>query len=275
VPALGGRWPRSLEELTTHPRHIAPDWAKHVQGVALTDDWWFITQEDRVWRFPKDGELARVDPDDDAVRSAGIPSAGVDHLGDCDYWQGHLYVAMEGTNPARIGVFDDELEFVDSASVDVQGTSNPWCAVDPLTGLLYSSAFETDHLVAYEQSLEHDGLDLRPCRTVPLRTEDGHPLELERVQGGVFTPGGQLYLTVDCRDGGVLGVDVETGRRSLSHGIEREPGWPDRHVVEGLAYGSLDGNAPAGMTGRLHVLVFDGERNEPDYLWFRHYREQY
>jgi hypothetical protein len=61
----------------------------------------------------------------------------------------------------------------------------------------------------------------------------------------------------------------------LRHRIEREPGWPERHVVEGVAYGALDGHSAPGMGGRLHVLVFDGDRDQPDYLWFRHYHECY
>ena len=29
------------------------------------------------------------------------------------------------------------------------------------------------------------------------------------------------------------------------------------------------------MSGRLHVLLFNGAWEQPDYLWFRHYRERY
>jgi hypothetical protein len=269
------RWPRSLDELQIRPTNVTPEWAHHVQRVALTDDWWFITQEDRVWRFSTDGELADADPGGESVRSAAIPCAGIDHLGDCDYWDGRVYVAMEGTNPARVGAFDTELEFIGSAAVGDQGSSNPWCAVDPLTGLLYSSPFDTDHLVAYELSLDGDGRDLRSSKTVPLQAPDGASLELERVQGGSFTPSGRLYLTVDVCDEGIVGVDVDTGQQMLHHRIEREPGWPDYRIVEGLAFGALDRRPAAGMSGRLHVLLFNGAWEQPDYLWFRHYRERY
>jgi hypothetical protein len=267
-----GRWPRSLDEPTTHPRDVAPEWAQHMQGVALTEDWWFITQEDRLWRLPTGGDLA--DTAGDSVRRAGIPCAGIEHLGDCDFRDGRLYVAMEGTNPARMGVFDTDLEFIGSAAAGDQGSSNPWCAVDPLTGLLYSSPFDTDHLVTYEVSVERDRVDLRPSQPVPLRTADGAALELERVQGGAFTPSGQLYLTVDSGETAIVGVDVDTGRQMLHHRIEREPGWPDHHVVEGLAYGALDGRSADRMGGQIHVLVLIGG-GQPDYLWFRHYDERY
>ena len=268
-----GPWPRSLEEESTHPRDVAPDWAQHMQGVTLAEDWWFITQEDRLWRLPVDGDLA--DAGGESVRQVGIPDAAIEHLGDCDYRDGHVFVAMEGTSPARMGVFDTDLEFVGSAAADDQGSSNPWCAVDPLTGLLYSSPFDTDHLVAYELSVAGGGVDLRSSHTVPLRAADGAALELERVQGGAFTPAGRLYLTVDSRESAVIGVDVDTGRKMLHHRIERKPGWPDHHVVEGLAYGSLDGRSAVEMGGQLHVIALTGGRGRSDSLWFRHYHERY
>jgi hypothetical protein len=270
-----GRWPRSLDEHTAGPKDVAPEWAKHVQGVALTDDWWFITQEHRLWRFPVDGDLAEVDPAGGSVRSVGVPEPGIDHLGDCDYRDGRLYVAMEGSSPARVGVFDTELDYMGSGAVCDQGSSNPWCAIDPLTGRLFSSPFDTDHLVSYELRVDSRGVSLDSSHAVLLRDADGAPLELERVQGGSFSPSGRLYLTVDSRDAAIVGVDVDTGRRMLRHHIERERDGPDYHIVEGLTYGALDRRTEAGMGGQLHVLVFTGAWEQPDYLWFRHYGERY
>ena len=270
-----GRWPRSLAEVSTHPEHAAPDWAVHIQGVAISDDWWFITQADRLWRFPVGSDLTQIDPGADDVRSVGFPCEGIDHFGDCDYVDGHVYVAMEGTAPAKIGVFDAELDFVAGAPVDRQGMSNPWCAIDPVTGFLYSSPFDTDHLDAYERHLRHGRFELRHAQSVTLRTADGDPLALERVQGGTFTPDGRLYLTGDTREGGIFGVDVDSGARILHQKIWYEHGWPGRHIIEGLAYCvAMDEQSAAGLEGQLHVLVYDATRKRPDYLWFRHYDER-
>jgi hypothetical protein len=245
-----------------------------VQGVALSDDWWFITQADRLWRFPLAVDL--TDPRAiESARSVGFPVAGLDHLGDCDSWDDLLYVAMEGTNPARVGVFDWDLEFVNSVALEDQGASNPWCAVDPLTGRLYSSPFDTDHLVAYERCIEADGLHLGSSERIRLRDVDGTPLRLERVQGGAFTPSGCLYLTSDTVDGGIVGIDVDTGRRMFHHDVDREPGWPDYHIVEGVAHAALDGGTNLPADTQLHVLVFTGAWEQPDYLWFHHYRERF
>ena len=273
---MTGRWPRSLAEVSIHPEHAAPEWAMHIQGVAITDDWWFISQADRLWRFPIEADLTQIDPDANGVRSVGFPREGVDHFGDCDAVDGHVYLAMEGTDPALIGVFDADLHFVASAPVDPQGLSNPWCAVDPVTGLLYSSPFDTDHLDAYEHHLDHGRFELRHTRSVTLRTADGDPIALRRVQGGSFTPDGRLYLTGDTRHGGIFGVDVASGARILHRKISYERGWPERHIIEGLAYCIRDGCSPApGMTGHLHVLVYDATKDSPDYLWFRHYDERH
>lgn len=277
-PPAGGRgpWPRLLDEQATGSGDVAPRWAEHVQGVALSDDWWFITQADRLWRFPRHADLTDTDAVTESARSAGFPTtAGIDHLGDCDYRDGRLYVAMEGSNPGRIGVFDSNLEFLDSAPVDEQGSSCPWCAVDPITGRLCSSPFDTDHLVAYEVNADGNGIHLGTSQRIPLRDEHGVSVRLERVQGGAFSPSGCLYLTSDTSDGGIIGIDVESGRRMLHRRIQRQRGWPEYHIVEGIAYDARGGGSSLPGDTQVHVLVFTGAWEKPDYLWLRHYRERF
>jgi hypothetical protein len=146
--------------------------------------------------------------------------------------------------------------------------------VDPSTGQLYSSPFDTDHLVAYDLCTDGDGIEVRSPRRIQLRDAHGAPLRLERVQGGAFTPSGRLYLTSDTMDGGIVGVDVDTGRRMLHHHVDRQPKWPDYHILEGIAYATLDDGADVPIDTQVHVLVFTGAWEQPDYLWFRHYRER-
>jgi hypothetical protein len=270
-------WPAPLAEIASHPGDIAPSWSEHIQGVANAPGHWFISQADRLWRFPMDLDLTAADVDAPGVRSAGIPETGIDHLGDCDYHDGLFYVAMEGTGPGRTGVFDRDLRFLASAPVDRQGASHPWCAVSPADGLLYSSTFDTDHLCAYRRSLGVDksgrvvGLELEHVRDLPLRGGDGKPLSLERVQGGAFSPRNHLYLACDTRGGGLLGFDVTTGRCHMHVVIPFEPGWPERQVIEGLAVIDLDDGPVPWMSGQVHVLVFDAEDKRDDYVWLRHF----
>jgi hypothetical protein len=270
-------WPAPLAENPSHPRDIAPPWSEHVQGVTNARGQWFISQTDRLWRFPLDLDLAEAGVDAPGVRSGGIPEAGIEHFGDCDYHDGLLYVAMEGTDPARTGTFDRDLGFVASAPVDHQGTSHPWCAVSPADGLLYSSTFDTDRLCVYRRSLDVDesgrvtGLELEHVRDVPLRGEGGEPLSLQRVQGGAFSPRNHLYLACDTRNGGLRGFDVTTGRCQMHVEIRFESGWPEQEVIEGLTVLDLDDGRVPRMSGQVHVLVFDAEHQRDDYVWLRHF----
>ena len=271
VVVQGLSWPRSLVALESHPSDVAPTWAEHIQGVAYAHGCWFITQADRMWRFPADLDVAHARETHPAVSGVGIPEPGIDHLGDCDVHRGVLYVAMEGGPVARVGRFDLDLRFQGSAPLAAQGPSCPWCAVDPRTGLLYSSPFDADHLNVYQEMTGEDRVAFRHLRDVPLLTDDGASLTLERVQGGAFSSQGHLYLSSDCRNGGICGVDVTTGRRRLHVTIPFEPGWPDNEVIEGLTLVDLDRADAAWLRGMLHVLVLSIRPHESDRIWLRHY----
>lgn len=267
-------WPCELVDVATHPDDAAPRWAQHIQGAAVGRGCWFITQSDRIWRFPLDLDLTRAAADDPQVTNAGIPEQGIDHLGDCDVHQDRLYVAMEGTAPARIGVFDLDLEFLGSAAVTAQGGSCPWCAINPCDGLLYSSSFDADHLCVYEPIHAAGSFWYRHVHDVALWSEHGTRLRLERVQGGAFSSDGHLYLSSDRRTGGIHGIDVRTGQRTLHHRIPFEPDAPDNDVIEGLVVADLRNSQVPWLTGTLHALVLQLPAGEPDRVWFRHYDRQ-
>jgi hypothetical protein len=91
------------------------------------------------------------------------------------------------------------------------------------------------------------------------------------VQGGAFSSQGHLYLTSDCRSGGISGIDVATGRRRLHFTIPFEPEWPDNEVIEGLTFADVDTSGVPWLAGTLHVLVLSIRPGETDRVWLRHY----
>jgi hypothetical protein len=261
-----GQWPSGLSEVvadtsdttpipapagTNHPRGTA--------GAAQGDGCWFVTQGDRLRRFSLDGSPGCSAPDE-----VGLPEAGIDQLGDCDVAGDRLYVAMEGTVPARIGVFDLDLDFRGSAPVTAQSGSCTWCAIDPRQGRLYSSPHATAHLCVYQLIGGGGSLGLRHRRDVALWTDDGTRLHLDQVRGGTFTDDGHpglLLLTTDGRDGAVHGIDVRSGRRFLHHPLDPGPDVPDGHD-----HGLVGGITATKET--LHVLVRDPATGESR---FRHF----
>jgi hypothetical protein len=271
VVVQGRSWPGTLVALESHPSDVGPSWAEHAQGVAHAQGCWFITQADRMWRFPVDLDLAHASHTHPAVSGTGIPEPDIEHLGDCDVHRGALYVAMEGGRVARIGLFDLDLRFQCSAPLAAQGSSCPWCAVDPRTGLVYSSPFDTDRVSVYRVVRGGARVGFQHLRDVPLLTDDGAPLTLERVQGGAFSRQGHLYLSSDCRDGGISGIDIDSGRRRLHVTIPFDPGWPDNEVIEGLTLVDLDKAGVPWLGGKLHVLVLSIRPEASDRIWLRHY----
>jgi hypothetical protein len=265
-------WPRDLVEVEPNPSDVAPRWAEHIQGIAHAPGVWFVTQADGVWRFPMDADLASLDATHPSVVHHPIPEAGIDHFGDCDYHEGFLYVAVEGSGTGSVSVFDRDLRYFGTVPLD-QGEDAPWCAINPRDGLLYSSRFATDRLAVYERqgSPQSGAMTLEQVSEVPLLSEDGALLRLERVQGGVFSPSGQLYLTDDTPAGGILGFDPHTGRRALHVAIPYRPGAPEYEVVEGLTLLDLSGARVPAMRGQLHVLVFNASEDRPDAVWLRHF----
>lgn len=264
------RWPAPLVELGSHPEDVAPPWAEHVRGISQGSGWWFVTQADRLWRVPMARELGDADPCNPEVTTVGIPEAGVDHLGDCDVHDGRLYVAMEGRG-ARVGLFDLDLRYRGSAPVAEQGHDCPWCAVDTPQGLLYTSPFHTDRLHVYRPTACDDGLVLDHVAEVLLRSGTGERLRVSRVQGGAFSPHGHLFLTSDTRAGGLLGIDIATGRCRMHVEIPFEPEWPDEDVIEGVTVVDLSDGTSPWMGGVVHALVFDDHGPRPDYVWLRHF----
>ncbi len=168
-------WPARLIDLGDDPADVAPGWAEHVQGTSVGAGCWFLTQVDRIWRVPIDADPAVVGRDDPHADHVPIPVPGIDHLGDCDVHAERLYVAMEGTAPAQIGWFDLDLSFVAAARLPGGVTSCPWCALNPIDGLLYTSPFDTDRLHVHQPVHRDGAFELRPVREVTLSTEDGTP----------------------------------------------------------------------------------------------------
>ena len=90
----------------------------------------------------------------------------------------------------------------------------PWCAVDPTSGLLYSSPFATDAVHAFRVHVprrvadrREPSLDIRHVGAYPLSRPGGEPASLgtgagdvSGVQGGAISRNRHLYLVVHHTD---------------------------------------------------------------------------
>lgn len=210
------------------PKGKENGWSDNGDGLTHDPDHWFITQRDMLWKIPVTHGLNEVDCGDAGVACQRfddwptLRANGFCHMGDPEYYQGFLFVPMEGgdfdgcpdqsaTCPA-VAVFSaDDLRYIDFACLNLEPTWDnqkhdaPWLAIDP-GGILYSSDFAQvsplfTYAVAWETLKTKHQLHLLRLFDVYLRDESGAFVAVNDVQGGVISPSGdRLYVTAGTGD---------------------------------------------------------------------------
>ena len=262
-----------------YPRDRESGWSHHLNGVTHDEKSWYITQQHRLWKFPVEWDL------NNSISGTAFPSTGIptghDHFGDLDFYEGHLYVAMEKSEgaplPPGVAVFDTNLVFIGWAPLQYQAEAS-WCAINPLTGLLYSSNFYLDKpihcaLHVHRPIITETEFKLEFVDVFPLFEVAGGPRLMARVQGGAFSERGHLYLVVD--DGtGIVGFDMLRGRQSAYIYVDYKPS--KKEELEGITIWDLDNGVAPNIIGQIHLLMIDTFTApfglDVDDLYFKHYQ---
>lgn len=305
-----------IDYLGNHPSNRNSGWSEDLQGVANDSQNWYFTKIHKIWKFPLTHDLStKIEKTDRARGIFGSFSLGdnntpaelkgYDHFGDPDVHQGKLYVPVENTDSdwvPRIAVFDAKtLTFIDSYPLKVgddrfKQNRAGWCAIDPVTGYLYTSNSKIDKnnpLFVYKIRFDASrGFILDYVRSVVLR-EDVNTLQRIKgyMQGGDFsTDGSTLYLLngrtyspkkgkFDSKDGGIWVFDVKSGRRIMksttggNFRYEFHPGASKLQEPEGITVWDLDGkNAPRILGGQVHAILLNVNWKRDDKFWLKHYR---
>lgn len=277
------QWPPAFTFVNDYPAEASPGWTNNIQGVTHDHDHWYFSQFDaNIWRIPVGRDLAKAVG---AGELAGTPipaplrALGYDHFGDLDYFDGHLYVALEANDasipqPPRVCLFEARsLAFLGSAVLTGQGNA-PWCAVHPMTGDLYSSAFDTSALQVYRRRLSGPsprhvtGIQVTHLGPFDLFRQNGSPLHLARVQGGAFSRTGHLYLVSDVAGRGLVGMDMVSGRLVFEYPKSQLPAGAE---MEGITVWDLDDDRAPSITGQIHVAWLDDDPDADD-LYLSHFR---
>lgn len=291
-----------------------PGWINYIQGVAHDNDHWFFTTHDIDWllKFPVSFNLATtidIDHPPAEVQIVGIPwqltIEAYDHFGDLDQVGGFLFIPMEDNDfvegyrarPA-IAVFRaSDLTYI-GKKVTAQAQAG-WVAYNPHLDLLYSSNNNvSDSEPLYRYTVDFD--TLRGTRTN--RVEESitfldrfHLLEADGsdlnpkigdwMQGGVFTPWGDLYIVSgrilkdpeDVRGGiHLFGADgrlkAESQNGSGDFNFEYDPYFTSYEEPEGADWWNQDtGVSSPGITGQLHVILLDIDTLNKNDVEFKHY----
>ncbi|WP_109435784.1 MULTISPECIES: hypothetical protein [Aquimarina] len=286
--------PHKLTKSAEFPAKIDPEWGDNSQGAAHDDQYWYFTNRHNLFKIPL---TTKITSKTKKSNNAGIPSRlyqngkGYDHMGDIDIYQNKVFVPLEGKRPPKIAVHDCQtlkcLYDYDIKNDDQHGF--PWCAIDPKTKRLFTSNFDFDSkegLFVYQ--LETKGKEITGVHFLdrfPLFDSNFQNFKLKRIQGGCFSPNGNLYLLSDSRDGdaGLLGFDMYTGRQFVYKKIIKRtnyipfPGGAifEGDELEGITYCNLtpDQNPIAstpGINGKLHVTMVDKDLFT-DNFYFKHF----
>jgi hypothetical protein len=319
-----------------------PDWSEQAQGVANDGEYWFFTHEKKLFKYAANWREVDGD-DIDKIDSTGFPpemsSRGMDHFGDLDHYGGYLFVPLEDNkpkyspnNPAAdingfvhaspytiIAVFRaSDLAFVDWMDVTEYQRKLGWVAIDPVERILYSTESTLDAntpLVRYTVVLENIGNEDEDFLIALDQDENDIPIYLVEsnglpligkytyMQGGVFSPWGDLYLSVgkagDSADnvhGGIhLFRRTEDGStfKRIHSSVNLNDAAPGIHMFayeyhpqnntfgglgeepEGIDWWNRDNISGSRYSGQLHAILLDNQLGVDDRIWLKHYRVDY
>ena len=275
----------SLNEISKYPNDRELNWTNEVQGVSHDDDYWYISQQKRLWKIPVGHDLnkdvKKNDPQLD-IKSIPIPhtlSKNYDHFGDIDCFDDFLFVPLEKTDSkrtARIACFHaSNLKLIGSTLVTLQKNHASWCAVNKADNLLYSSTFDASVIFAYEYTIRNNSFSLRLNHKLNLKNGNGSKFKLKGIQGGVFANlSGNTILFLSSNDDSTRGVnafEVSTGKRIDYKKIDSDF-FTVGEEIEGLTFWDLDNNKAPKIKGQIHVIELDNDIDSDDIKSFYHFR---
>ncbi len=295
--------------LGNYPSNDSPGYHRNVQGLAHDADHWFIShlylpppvgseETGAIWRIPVEHDLDDVSPSDPGVTRTFLTDypalANYNHVGDIVHyeflssWILNMTLECDGVQQ-YIAVLDagTSLAYLDHGSLPQQKCG--WAAVDP-AGFLYSSEGHPDTLVKYQvdwDALRNSPpvLNIQLVDILPIRDENGAPLQLHHAQGGEFSPSGDLlymssgyYTDTDPITEGLHVFDAQSWVR-VQHSTngygyfnyQFEPGGVTAQEPEGLTLWDLDDGRAPGIRGQLHALLLDNSGVLSDEIFIKHY----
>ncbi|KUG04090.1 hypothetical protein ASZ90_018536 [hydrocarbon metagenome] len=273
--------------LGNYPNDRENGWSEELQGVCSDGQNWYFTQRNKLWKFPLTYDLnkkiKKADPEQGILMTpleGYLAMKGAyNHMGDLDYYNGFVFVPVEPANNmfrARVAMYRAEtLELVSYNYLN--SPKGPWCAIEPRSGLLFSSAFyDVDCLQVYALEIVNGQYLITPfSHNLFLYDEKGNPLKLQRLQGGAFSRRtGLLYLVSDTdSNGGIIVINPATGKRVSRIPVDYDPTLLDytREELEGITILDLDDGIAPGVKGQVHLVMIDNVGSGDDDLYFKHY----
>jgi hypothetical protein len=265
--------PRVGQWTLSHEGQHEDDWTDGLQGVTTDGKYFYFSQTHtaHLGSSPARRMLWRRDTELNEVASLDLSAHG-DHVGDIDYFEGFIYAPMEDSVHPRFLKIDvrGDMKVVDDHTVVIPNhpqTHNPWCAINPWNGLLYSSNFDhVTELYAYDPAKAYQFV-----KKFELIGAD-----VDGVQGGVFSRNGNLILSSDgydemkvfsAIDGAFRGkIPVQKEHPKQVAGVTVDGG----QEIEGLCiFPGLIGTN--GDRTAVHLILQELHATQSDKLFLKHY----
>lgn len=232
--------------------------SRRPNGIAFDGSSWFIAANGTGDAF-KGGGLYKIGIQDLKVVHAEFPTSGV-HFGGMDFYGGYLYVAV---GEREIWVVDAALKAPRKFRLPKEGHPGPdvpWCSINPLNGLLYTSPFNgVDQLYAYDPA---DGFAYRGALKLKHAPFGG-------VQGACFTNAGHVYLISDTfkyahpenPTGHLMAFSSVIGDFLGALPLPNDPSLLEQEEAEDLVMAPISYD---GRTAALHLLINDNDVGSND-----------
>ena len=190
------------------------EWTRKPQGLANDGTYWYFTETKKLRKYRMSDNVANALP---VAGPVGIPSQledlGCNHFGDPDFYNGYIFIPVEGGNGTQCGtqpvvaVFDTDLNFLNYDDLYRQSRNAAWIGITKTNGHLHSSGGSVDNnnpiyrYVINTSYIDGSGtfkfiLWSPHDPEIYLTDHFGDSVDLRVMQGGVFSPDGQiLYLS--------------------------------------------------------------------------------
>ncbi len=279
----------NFEYLGNYPNGKETRWSNKCQGVTHDADHWYITQTLQIWKIPASADLdfSEKTPESQVLLlPEHLQRAGYNHFGDLDYWEGYLFISLENkskSKPPAIILWDAKnFKYFSGAILPSPNKKDiPWCAIHPLEGTIFTSDFKCkSELFEYDFSIsKNKKFELKFLRKILLKDQQEKPINIKRVQGGVFSKKNKLlYISSDGRKKGGIYIFETEGYTLVEHiKVPYDPGFPNIQEVEGITLWNLDAplingiKKPDKINGQLHLIILDNDLCNDD-IYFKHFR---
>jgi hypothetical protein len=279
-------------DVNTYPSGAQYNWTDNLQGIASDGRWWYVSANTngkrgsrstaRLYRAKSQSIARDLDAWVRPLSQKGL--AGCSHIGDVDYRDGTIYVAIDGCTDghAKVGMFRRET-LAYQGTFDLPGLSRAaGVAWSPVDEQLYALNRNRNALRVYEVHASGNDVTAALVREVPMLAPDGSRFRGNRAQGLKFAQSGRLYVVfdhVDFAKGGVYEFDVGSQAARLTsfmpvkHGCTgvltciRDRGLYLGDEIEGLLIEPIHSGP---YRGDLHVLMIDNDLGRDD-VYFKHY----